>query len=176
MPNDILSTRIEKIMTKQVTIVLLDDSLEKVREIFNHNSFHHLLVVHEGKLVGVISDRDLLKEISPFLDTIIEQRRDLDHMNKRVHAFMSRDLVTIDKRSTIRTAAKLLMAKRVSCLPVVTPKKYVEGIITWKDILHYLVLGIKMQEEEELKRLQTIEDSPKTSNDKKKKVAASRRK
>lgn len=52
---------IKSIMSTPVVTVKRDDNLGVVREIFINTKFHHLLVVENNKLYGVISDRDLLK-------------------------------------------------------------------------------------------------------------------
>ena len=57
-----------QIMTRVVTTIGMDDSVRLVRHLFDEHSFHHLLVVDRGRLVGVISDRDLLRNVSPFID------------------------------------------------------------------------------------------------------------
>ena len=67
---------IERIMSKPVVTVTLDDTLRVVKQAFENAKFHHLLVVEEGKLYGVISDRDLLKSISPFIGTVQETTHD----------------------------------------------------------------------------------------------------
>jgi acetoin utilization protein AcuB len=55
--------RIEEIMTKKAVTVRMDDSLSHVKDLFETHHFHHLLVVEQHKLVGIVSDRDLLKAI-----------------------------------------------------------------------------------------------------------------
>jgi len=122
------------IMTRRVVTVELDDTLETIREIFNNVKFHHLLVVGNQGLVGVISDRDLLKALSPFVGMLDEHPRDLAIFNKRAHQIMSRDLITVDKDTSIEAAASLLLSEDVSCLPVTSPGGTIEGIVTWKDM------------------------------------------
>jgi FOG: CBS domain len=61
---------IAKIMSTRVVSVHMDDSLQSLRELFAATGFHHLVVVHDNKLQGIISDRDLMKSISPFVDTL----------------------------------------------------------------------------------------------------------
>jgi acetoin utilization protein AcuB len=139
MPEDYLKTAVSEIMVRKVVTVEMDDSLESMREIFHHVKFHHLLVVHDKKLVGVVSDRDLLKQISPFFGTFTEQQRDKQHLNKRVHQIMTRKLITVEKNATVAEAAQALVKNAVSCLPVINDHGGIEGIITWKDILCYLV-------------------------------------
>ena len=52
---------VEEIMSRSVVTVSPDDSLEKARALFVEFHFHHLLVVGDGQLLGVISDRISLK-------------------------------------------------------------------------------------------------------------------
>jgi acetoin utilization protein AcuB len=131
---------IKDIMTPDVIKVGIYDPLKTIRELFAKYKFHHLLVMENQKLVGVISDRDLLKALSPFLGTISELTRDLVTLNKKAHHIMSRKAVTIDCDASIETAANLLLNEKVSCLPVVSPDGCVEGIITWKDILQFYIV------------------------------------
>lgn len=126
---------VEEIMTTEVVSVAMDDTLEKVKEIFDSASFHHLLVLREGKLVGVISDRDLLKNLSPSIGTGLESRRDLAALSKRAHQIMSRELVTLARSATVADAVALFLGHRISCIPVVDADNRPVGIISWRDIL-----------------------------------------
>jgi len=53
--------RVEDIMTKRIVTVGFEDTLSTVKEIFDTVKFHHLLVVEDGELQGIVSDRDLLQ-------------------------------------------------------------------------------------------------------------------
>ncbi len=129
--------KISSIMTCNVVTVEMDDSIETVRDIFNNFEFHHLLVLENQKLAGVISDRDFLKTLSPFLDTPSQKRRDFAILKKKAHQIMSRPLLTIDAETSIEEAGNLLLENNISCLPVISPQGSVEGIVTWKDILKF---------------------------------------
>ena len=111
------------------------DSLETIREIFDNVRFHHLLVVEKGKLLGVISDRDLLKALSPFLGTLSEHPRDLALLKRRAHQIMSRKPITTTREASLEEAVRLLLRENVSCLPVVSSDGRIEGIVTWKDLV-----------------------------------------
>jgi len=127
--------RIADIMTKGVCTVQMDDFVRYVKSLFEEHEFHHLLVVDGGILQGVISDRDLLKNLSPFCDTPCEQNRDLAILNKRAHQIMSRNPITVTPETSVKNAFELLIEKRISCLPVVTESGRVAGIVTWKDLI-----------------------------------------
>ncbi len=134
---------VASIMTRKVFTVDMDDSLKTVRNIFKHVEFHHILVDDGKKLVGVISDRDLLKAISPFLGTRCENRDDTIALNKKVHQIMSKIIITVDAETSIEQANDLLLENDISCLPVISHQGRVEGIVTWKDILGFYLKNTK---------------------------------
>ena len=125
---------IRDIMTTRVATVSMDDRLSVIKDIFEQAHFRHLLVLEEGELVGVISDRDLFRAISPYLDSEAEMNRDTETLTKRAHQIMSRQLITIASPLTVRDGVKLMLEKGVSCLPVLENGALV-GIISWKDFL-----------------------------------------
>jgi CBS domain-containing protein len=72
-------------MSTRAVTVTMDDSLARARELFNEHHFHHLLVV-QGPilLLGIISDRDLLKAVSPeHRDTVRNRSRPGDAQQTR---------------------------------------------------------------------------------------------
>lgn len=125
------------IMITNVITIGLDDTLDRIQKIFEKYKFHHLLVLDEGRLLGLISDRDVLKEISPYINTLGEDARARDTLKKKAHQIMTRKPITVSKDIPIEEAAGLIMAKNISCLPVVSEEGIVEGILSWKDILRY---------------------------------------
>lgn len=126
---------IRAIMSRRTVTVTMDDSLARARELFTEHHFHHLLVVQGKILFGIISDRDLLKAVSPHIGTLSETDRDRATLNKRAHQIMSRNLITVTADTTVDVGARLLLEHRVSCLPVVAADGALEGIVTWRDLL-----------------------------------------
>ncbi len=131
--------RVETIMSKKIVTVEMDETLERIREIFEQDRFHPVLVVSGPRLMGVISDRDLLKSISPYVGTFSETSRDLATLQKRAHQIMSRKPISVPKDATVQVAAETLLANNISCLPVTNEEGNVEGILTWKDVLAALM-------------------------------------
>ena len=113
---------VANIMSVNVVTVEMDDSLALVKEIFHNTRFHHLLVVEHGCLCGVISDRDLLKSVSPKVDTVAATERDLASLNKKVHQVMSRKLVTLTADASFYDAVDVFVHKDISCIPIVDNK------------------------------------------------------
>jgi len=129
---------VETIMTTKVVTVEMDDTLATIRNIFDRVRFHHLLVVENQKLVGIISDRDFFKAISPYLGTMSETTHDHATLEKRAHQIMGRHPVSIAPHASLEEAAKMILEKGVSCLPVMTEDREIVGILTWRDLLRAL--------------------------------------
>ena len=134
-----LDVSLESVMTTRLVTVEADDSLEVVKQIFDSVKFHHLLVVDSSKkLCGVISDRDLLRALSPYIGTASETGRDTATLKKRVHQIMTRQPVTLPPQASLADAVRLFLEHRVSCIPVVGPDFRAVGILSWRDVLKSL--------------------------------------
>lgn len=132
--------KVENIMNRDVVTLSLDERLKTVQELFSEQKFHHVLVVEDNELVGVVSDRDILKQLSPFLSTGSERTQDRSTLDKKIHQIMTRKPITVDKETPIEEAAEMFVKKNISCLPILTGEKEIIGIITLKDILKSLIL------------------------------------
>jgi len=124
------------IMHRSVVTIDMDSTLERVRDIFDKQSFHHLVVEDAGRIVGVISDRDLLRHLSPFVGSQwAERRQDTQTLQRKAHQIMHRDVITAGPQTTADEAARLMISQNISCLPVVDGGEALRGIITIHDLL-----------------------------------------
>jgi acetoin utilization protein AcuB len=130
---------VEDIMSSPVVSVEMDDTLHVVKDIFDSAWFHHLLVVSSDALVGVLSDRDYLKAISPNVGTISESTSDFETLNRRAHQVMSRKPITLRVNASIVDAIQIFNTNSVSCIPIVDDKNKPVGIVSWRDILYCMV-------------------------------------
>jgi len=135
---------VETIMSDPVHYILPDATLADLRKILKHVTYHHLLVARDNHLLGVISDRDVLRRdvlrmSSPYIDTANATAQDQSLLETKAQDFMSTTLITVKKDTLIDTAAILLLEHNISCLPVVSNGDAIEGILTWKDMLKYYV-------------------------------------
>ena len=124
-----------EIMTKDVITVEMDTRLPEVQHLMQQHHFHHLPVVDKGMLIGVISDRDLLRLISPFIGKVNEQARDTDTLNRAAHQVMTRQPITVKADTDIKEAINWMLNTGISCVPVVDDEHQVIGIITWRDLI-----------------------------------------
>ena len=129
---------IKDLMSHAIVTVELDDDLSMIKEIFDEVSFHHLLVVENNKLFGILSDRDLFKALSPNIGSWLETDRDLATLNKKVHHIMTRKPITLTANDDIYDAITLFNQENISCIPIVEGKKPI-GILSWHDLMRFLV-------------------------------------
>ncbi len=132
---------IADIMTAHPVTVTMDTELFEVKRIYDHVFFHHLLVENEADhtFAGVISDRDLLAALSPYIHTASETFRDYETLTKRAHQVMSRQADTVAITVDCEVAAQRMLDSDISCLPVVDSNNVILGIVTWKDFLKYFL-------------------------------------
>lgn len=125
------------IMTPNVVTVSMDDTLRGIRQIFDRYKFHHVVVVEQGKAVGVISDRDVLKHLSPFVGKLSERTQDVESLQRRAHQIMSRQLVSAPPGTSIGDAITLMIQRDISCLVVTDAGGRCAGIVTSRDMLRW---------------------------------------
>ena len=129
---------VNQIMSQNLHTVNPDDNLALLSKTFNDVSYHHLPVVDaDNTLLGIISDRDVTRNISPFIGTDSERDCDRELLKKTAADIMSSDPISVAETSRIETASILLLENNFSCLPVVDDEGKIEGLLTWKDILNY---------------------------------------
>ena len=124
-------------MTRDVLTVTPETSLSEVREIMRRRSIRHLPVVRDGLLVGLVTDRDI-RRVWPSDATslsIWELNYLLDKV--KVKEFMTRKVVTTMTHTSLAAAAKVMLDRKISCLPVVE-KGSVVGILTQTDLVSVL--------------------------------------
>ena len=126
--------QLSSIMTPDPIVVAPDNSVHHALGILLRHGFRHLLVTEERSLVGVVSDRDLFRNLSPFIDKLAERTRDRATLKRRIHQIMSRHPVTASPDIDTRDAAQLMLKNAVSCLPIVENGRLV-GIVTSRDLL-----------------------------------------
>lgn len=131
---------IEKWMSKNIISLDIDDDLAKAKLAFDKHKIHHLLVLNGKELAGIITDRDLYKQLSPYINTRNETPRDSSLLRKKVNLFMSRELVTAYKDTTLNEAVLLFYDNKISCLPIVDDDFRPVGIITWRDIIKIIAV------------------------------------
>jgi acetoin utilization protein AcuB len=126
-------------MSKDLITIDEDASIMKASQLMKQNNIQHLLVLRNGRLVGIVSDRDL-KEAQPSKATTLdihEMYAVLDTIT--VKSLMPKHLFSITPGETLEKAAGLMLKHKVSALPVTDPRGSLAGIITKGDIFRAFV-------------------------------------
>lgn len=126
---------VSNIMTRALVVVGPDDTLSTVSEVFRERGFHHVPVVEQGKLVGIVSDRDVLRALSPFLGTLSERAVDSATLQRKVFQVMTRRPAVVRADTPLSEVAGLMLDRRISSLPVTDAEGRLVGIVTMRDIL-----------------------------------------
>ncbi len=132
--------KVRDLMTRKVITATAEDKVDRIFFLFHYENIRHIPIVSEkGKLVGIISDRDIKKILGP---------RQKQHESKdgtvltvsarKVRTIMRREPLTIAPEEKAADAASIMVKRKIGALPVINKGKLV-GIITATDILKAFV-------------------------------------
>lgn len=126
-------------MTKNVITIGVDTTLPETHKLMTEHSIRRLPVIENGRLVGIVTRGDV-REAEPS-DATSLSIWEINYLlaKLRVEKIMTRQPVTISPEATIGEAAKLMLEKKISGLPVVDNQNRVIGIITESDIFRMVV-------------------------------------
>ena len=126
------------IMQHKIITVSAGDRLSTVEDIMTLGGVRHMPVVSAGELVGVVSERDLLRASLSNLSGEAgsdDRRAFLDGVE--IASVMSSPAVTIAADAAIRDAARAMAERKIGCLPVVAPPGQLIGLVTETDLLRF---------------------------------------
>lgn len=119
-------------MTTKVIYVGIEDTLLKVESIFDEFAIHHILVLDNGKLIGIISKNDILG----VYQSHAEENRVPDRSQIIVSSFMTENPICLDVDDSIGLAADIFLSNKIHSVPVVNGDE-LAGIITNHDLMVY---------------------------------------
>ncbi len=126
-------------MTKTVVTVDEGDSMQDALKTLKKHDIHMLPVTKKGKLVGIVTDRDL-KRASASDATSLEIHELLALIsNIKVRSIMTKDPITVPFDYTVEETAEVLLKNKISGVPVVDYAGQIVGTITKGDIFKVLI-------------------------------------
>lgn len=148
--------KISEIMTKAAVTDSADDTIAEACDKMRHAQTSSILIMDGERLVGIFTERDVVKLIA----------RGGDPTDTRLKDVMTTDLVTIGPFTTLKEAANIMATKWIRHLPIVEGSKVV-GMISQRDLtgvlaealhepeaLHQLIEASHLTRERRLKRLE----------------------
>lgn len=129
-------TLVRDIMQRKVVTISAGDSLSTVEDIMTLGGVRHMPVVQAGSLVGVVSQRDLLRaSLSTLTDFGRDERRAFLQVVE-IEKVMSVPPITIGPEASVRQAAHMMASRKIGCLPVLEEGRLV-GLVTETDLLQH---------------------------------------
>jgi len=126
-------------MSKNVITVDINDSMEDAMKNLKEHDIRMLPVMKKGKLVGIVTDRDL-KKASASDATTLEIHELLYLLTKiKVKDIMTKDVITVPPDYTVEETAQVLEKNRISGVPVVDADGQLVGTITQTDLFRVLI-------------------------------------
>jgi CBS domain-containing protein len=125
-------------MARHPQVLGLNDTLDLAEDIMTMGRIRHLPVLNEGELVGIVSQRDMFRSAAATALGFTVDTQEALIKTIRIKKVMTENVVTISPDETVKEAARVMIDKKIGCLPVVEGRKLV-GIITETDILRYVL-------------------------------------
>jgi len=129
-------TRVRDLMQEKIVTIGASDRLSTVEDIMTLGRVRHMPVVQGGKLVGVVSERDLLRASLSNLTGFDSTERRAFLNGVEIARVMSAPPVVIEADAPIEHAALVMAERRIGCLPVMDGQTLV-GLLTETDLLRY---------------------------------------
>jgi acetoin utilization protein AcuB len=127
--------RVAARMKTDLVVVEPSDSVRTAWGLLREHRIRHLPVVDQGKLVGIVTDRDIRLVFPSALTSGSKEQDPHDALEKvAVQDIMTKQVTTVTPETTIADAARLILERRIGGLPVIQGNRLV-GIITKTDIL-----------------------------------------
>jgi CBS domain-containing protein len=129
---------VQDIMMKGPVTLRHDDILDLADDIMNLGRIRHMPIVEGKRVVGILSQRDLFRSaLAGILGWEYKTRKTL-LKSVKIEEVMSAPVTTVSPGTSVKEAARIMMEKKIGCLPVVENDTLV-GLLTETDILRYVV-------------------------------------
>ena len=119
---------VARIMTSPVKTINASDTLSSAAEAMVMNEIGAVVVVDGTKLIGIVTERDIVKQVV----------RTKGALMKPVRQLLFKSLITVDPKTTIQQAFATMLKNKIRRLPVVDEIK-LAGIVTEKDLMRWVL-------------------------------------
>jgi acetoin utilization protein AcuB len=137
---------VKDLMHAAVLTIAPDAGLDRALVIMNTKRIRHLPVVENGKMIGLVSNRDLhLSMVEESGPQKAPKGMYLPALTK-IRAVMKKDVLTVKPDDTLFDAARVMCEKKIGCLPVLNADGSLAGILTETDLLQLLVKLLQEKE------------------------------
>lgn len=132
-----MSAVVRDIMRGKPVTIAAGESLSTVEDIMTLGGVRHIPVMKAGQLVGVVSERDLLRTSLSNLNEYGADARRSFLSAVEIERVMSSPAITISDDAPVEEAARLMAERKIGCLPVMEDEQGFVGLVTETDLLRY---------------------------------------
>lgn len=136
MKNEKKGTVKEIMMGSPVTLTP-NDTLDLANDVISLGRIRHIPILDNGKLVGLISGRDLIGAAANRIFGLKQKSRSALLKSELIKNIMKKRVITVTPDTPIKDAAMLMANKKIGCVPVLSDGALV-GLVTTTNVLHYL--------------------------------------
>ncbi len=133
----VLSKPLSEIMSTELISCSPDDEVDNVWRLMQEQSFAGLPVVNKGRIVGIITQKDLLD--SGAILPAFESKKGRFKAPPKISSVMRTSVTSLKSTATLREAAELMLNKNIGRVPVVDTKGRLIGIVDREDIAKKLL-------------------------------------
>jgi len=130
-------TPVSELMTPNPITIAHNQTVGKAIEIMSRHDIRRLPVTKDGKLVGIISDRDLRQMGSRPSLKLPKSDQDDVYLKLPVEEAMTLNVITIREYNTVQDAIKSMVKNKITGLPVVDRDGTLTGVLSEMDVLKY---------------------------------------
>jgi CBS domain-containing membrane protein len=113
------------------------DTLDLANDIISLGRIRHIPVVEDGRLVGLLSERDLIGAAATQIFGLKQKRKSALLKTVLIKDVMKKKVITTTPDTPIKDAAHLMADKKIGCVPVIQSGTLI-GLLTTTDILRYV--------------------------------------
>jgi len=128
---------VREIMMGSPVTLKSDDTLDLANDVISLGRIRHIPIVESGKLVGVLSDRDLIGTAPSQIFGLKQRAKSALLKTTLIKSVMKKRVITVESDTAIKDAAHLMAARKIGCLPVISAGTLV-GLVTTTDVLRYV--------------------------------------
>lgn len=129
---------VEEIMTSEVSTLEHDANLLDASLLMRRTGFRHFPVVKNGAVVGIVSDRDIIRATPSLFGSISQEEYNRVFESTPIEKVMTADPLTVQPGTPLTEAVDIMAARKIGALPVVNGEKKLVGVVTRTDLLRLL--------------------------------------
>jgi acetoin utilization protein AcuB len=132
-----MTMQVQEVMSRTLVTLSAEQTLRDAMNLFRSNRIRHLPVVADGKLIGIVTDRDVKRATPSLLSGVTSE--EFDHVldTTTVAQVMTRDPITAAPDDPLKSVVKIFLDRKVGALPIVSDG-VLAGILTEIDLLRVL--------------------------------------